>query len=171
MDLRIVKTKKAIQSTFIELRKTTPLEKIRVRDLCRIALINKSTFYNHYEDAFALSEELENELLNQCMNDFEYKDCLLTDPMRFLENVPVVLEKQEPYLSILFSGRLDVLYKKIQRQLRKSYSSPDMTAEEDVKLTFIIGGTMYAMQELMSEGKYTKKQITASTADIIKTMN
>lgn len=170
MDLRIVKTRIAIQSAFIELRKTTPLEKIRVRDLCRIALINKSTFYNHYEDAFALSEELENELLDQCMNDFEYKDCLLTAPMRFLENVPVILEKQEPYLSILFSGRQDVLYKKIQRKLRKSYSSLNMTAEEDVKLTFIIGGTMYAMQELMNEGKYTKKEITAYTAKVIESL-
>ena len=89
MDLRIVKTRKAIQSAFIELRKTTPLEKIRVRDLCRIALINKSTFYNHYADAFALSEEMENELLSQCMDDFEFKDCLLTDPMKFLENAGV----------------------------------------------------------------------------------
>ena len=168
MDLRIVKTRKAIQAAFIELRKTTPLEKIRVRDLCRIALINKSTFYNHYEDAFALSEELENELLDQCMNDFAYKDCLLTDPMRFLENVPVVLDKQEPYLSILFSGRQDVLYKKLQRQLRKSYSSPEMTAEEEIKLTFIIGGTMYTMLELLNEGKYTKKEITTYTAKVIK---
>ena len=170
MDLRIVKTRRAIQSAFIELRKTTPLEKIKVRDLCKIALINKSTFYNHYDDVFALSEEMENELLTRCMNDFEYKDCLLTDPMKFLKNVPVVLEKQEPVLSILFSGRTDVLYKKIQRQLRKSYSSPKMTAEEEVKLTFVIGGTMYAMQELSDEGNYTKEEISAYTAKVIESL-
>lgn len=72
MDLRIVKTKKAIREAFLQVRKTTPLEKMKVRDLCRIALINKSTFYNHYEDVFALSEEMENEILEQCMNGFEY---------------------------------------------------------------------------------------------------
>ena len=171
MDLRIVKTRKAIQSAFIELRQTTPLEKIRVRDLCRIALINKSTFYNHYDDAFALSEEMENELLNQCMDDFEFKDCLLTDPMKFLENVPVVLEKHEPLLSVLFSGREDVLYKKIQRQLRKNYNRSEMSAEEEVKLTFIIGGTIYAMLELTDEGKYSKQEITTYTAKVIESLD
>lgn len=170
MDLRIVKTKKAIQSAFLELRKTTPLEKIRVRDLCHIALINKSTFYNHYEDAFALSEEMENELLDKCMEDFEYKDCLLTEPKKFLENVPAVLEKQEPFLSVLFDGRQDVLYKKIQRQFRKRYTNPEMTAEEEVKLTFIIGGTIYSMQELMEDGKYTKQEITEYTAKVIESI-
>lgn len=170
MDLRIVKTRRAIQTAFLELRRTTPLEKIRVRDLCRIALINKSTFYNHYEDAFALSEEMENELLGKCMEDFAYKDCLLTDPKKFLENVPAVLEKQEPILSILFSGRMDVLFKKIQRQFRKYYTRQEMTAEEEVKLTFIIGGTIYAMQELMDEGKYTKQEITEYTAKVIESL-
>ena len=51
-DLRIVKTKRAIKDTFLEMRKTIPLEKIRVRDICANALINKSTFYCHYTDAF-----------------------------------------------------------------------------------------------------------------------
>ena len=168
MDLRIVKTKKAIREAFIELRKDTPLEKIRVRDLCRIALINKSTFYNHYDDVFTLSEEMENGILNQCMNDFEYKDCLFSDPMKFLSNVPMVLEKQEPLISVLFAGRQDVLFRKLQRQLRMNYSKPEMTVEEDVQSNFVIGGMMYAMQELLNEGKYTEKEITAYTVKIIE---
>lgn len=168
MDLRIVKTKKAIREAFLDLRKTTSLEKIRVRDLCRTALINKSTFYNHYDDVFDLSEELENEILEQCMNDFEYKDYLLIEPMKFLSNVPKVLEKQDALISVLFSGREDVLFRKIQKQLRINYTKSEMTAEEEVQLTFIIGGTMYAMQELMSEGKYTKKEITEYTAKVIE---
>lgn len=168
MDLRIVKTKKAIRDAFIELRRVTPLEKIKVRDLCRTALINKSTFYNHYDDVFALSEEIENGILEQCMNDFEYKDCLLNDPMRFLSNVPMVLEKQEPLISVLFAERQDVLFRKLQKQLRRYYSNPEMTVEEDVQLTFVIGGMMYAMQELMSEGKYTEKEVTAYTVKVIE---
>ena len=104
------------------------------------------------------------------MDNFEYKDCLLTDPTKFLENVPVVLEKQEPILSILFSELMDVLFKKIQRQFRKRYTNSEITAEKEVKLTFIIGGTIYAMQELIEEGKYSKKQITAYTAKIIESI-
>ena len=61
MDLRIEKTKKAIRNAFIELRTKKPLEKITVKELCALACINKSTFYSHYEDIYALSEAMEQE--------------------------------------------------------------------------------------------------------------
>ena len=56
MDLRIQKTEKAIKNAFLELRAGKPLEKITVKELCGLALINKSTFYSHYDDIYALSE-------------------------------------------------------------------------------------------------------------------
>ena len=46
-----------------------------------------------------------------------------------------------------------------------------MTVEEEVKLTFIIGGTIYAMQELMEDGKYTKHEITEYTAKVIESIS
>lgn len=168
MDLRIVKTKKNIRDAFLQMRKSTPLEKIKVRDLCRIALINKSTFYNHYEDVFALSAEIEDEVLTKCIEDFTYKDCLLSEPRKFLENVPQTLELQGNLISILFSGRNDVLYVKLRRKIRDYYSKPDMTPQEDVALTFLIGGMMYAMQELSGEKKYTKDEITGCIVKIIQ---
>ncbi len=61
MDLRIEKTERAIRNAFMELRARMPLEKIRVRELCAAACINKSTFYAHYTDIYALSETLEKE--------------------------------------------------------------------------------------------------------------
>ena len=33
----------------------SPLEKIKIKDLCALACINKSTFYAHHEDIYALS--------------------------------------------------------------------------------------------------------------------
>ena len=61
MDLRIKKTEQAVKNAFIELRAKKPLEKITVKELCSLALINKSTFYSHYEDIYALSEAMEQE--------------------------------------------------------------------------------------------------------------
>ena len=61
MDLRIQKTEQAIKNAFIELRSTKSLEKITVKELCELAMINKSTFYSHYEDIDALSETMEQE--------------------------------------------------------------------------------------------------------------
>ncbi len=41
MDLRIIKTKKAIINAFLALRAKRPLEKITVRELCEMAMVNK----------------------------------------------------------------------------------------------------------------------------------
>ena len=48
MDIRIEKTDRAIEKAFLELRAKTPLEKIKIKDLCALACVNKSTFYAHY---------------------------------------------------------------------------------------------------------------------------
>ena len=58
MDLRNQRTKKNIRNAFIELRSKKPLEKITVKELSELAFINKATFYRHYEDIYALSNEL-----------------------------------------------------------------------------------------------------------------
>ena len=58
MDLRVEKTKGSIVNAFLSLRARKPLEKITVKELCQLARINKSTFYTHYSDIFALSHAL-----------------------------------------------------------------------------------------------------------------
>jgi len=168
MDLRIVKTKKVIREAFLQLRRTTPLEKIKVREVCRAALINKSTFYNHYEDVFALSSEIEDEVLTDCIENFEYKDCLFSDPMLFLPNVSRALDSNREMIAILFSGRYDVLYVKLRRMLREYYLQPNSLVQDDVQLTFAVGGIMYAVQELTAEKKYGEEEITECTAKIIE---
>ena len=45
MDIRIARTDRAIEQAFMELREKNPLEKIKIKDLCAMACINKSTFY------------------------------------------------------------------------------------------------------------------------------
>lgn len=70
MDIRIEKTERAIKNAFLELRSRKPLGKITVKELCSLAAINKSTFYSHYEDIYALSDKMESE--NHCNCAQEY---------------------------------------------------------------------------------------------------
>ena len=57
-DLRIIKTKKVLFDTLLKLMKQKNFEKIKVSDICDEALINRSTFYAHYEDKYELLIEL-----------------------------------------------------------------------------------------------------------------
>ena len=67
VDIRIARTDRAIEQAFMELREKNPLEKIKIKDLCAMACINKSTFYAHYEDIYALANALENKLIESIL--------------------------------------------------------------------------------------------------------
>ena len=59
-----VRTKKMIRAAFVELLgEKKNMETITVGELAERADIAKSTFYNHYDDVYAVAEEFENELI------------------------------------------------------------------------------------------------------------
>ena len=51
-DLRVIKTKNALFETLTNLMKEKTFEEIKVSDICNKALINRSTFYAHYNDKY-----------------------------------------------------------------------------------------------------------------------
>lgn len=63
--VRWLETDKIIRSTALEMLKNTPLERLSVRALCEAAGINRSTFYLHYQDVFALFAAIEIEMYEQ----------------------------------------------------------------------------------------------------------
>lgn len=62
-DLRIIKTKKSLYEGLLIMMKDKPFDEIKVSDICEKALINRSTFYDHFSDKY--------ELLNSLINDLE----------------------------------------------------------------------------------------------------
>ena len=51
-------TLRVIQETFLELLHKQNVERISVGELCELAGINRSTFYRHYADVYALLDEI-----------------------------------------------------------------------------------------------------------------
>ncbi|MGF7047311.1 AcrR family transcriptional regulator [Paenibacillus sp. DS2015] len=76
VDLRIIKTRKAIKEAFLTLVQTKGYERITIQDIAEEAMINRNTFYLHYVDKPNLMENLcqeSIEKLNVCIN-LEMKD-------------------------------------------------------------------------------------------------
>ena len=63
-DRRIIRTRKFLRKALIELLKEKPIGKITPTELCKIADINRNTFYSHYSSPEDLLHSLENELLS-----------------------------------------------------------------------------------------------------------
>lgn len=47
-----------------------------MKEICKIAQINKSTFYAHYRDIYDLSDTLEKETVAEILNSIsQYEEC------------------------------------------------------------------------------------------------
>lgn len=68
-DLRIIKTRKNIEQSFICLLSEKPFEKITVQNIIEHALINRSTFYKHYNDKYAVAEQICEKITKQLSSD------------------------------------------------------------------------------------------------------
>lgn len=64
MDKRILKTKKKLTNTLLDLLKTKKIKDITVLELCKEANINRTTFYKYYKDIDDLVLTIEESLLS-----------------------------------------------------------------------------------------------------------
>lgn len=65
MDMRVVKTRRAIRNALIELAEEKDVEKITVKELCERAEISKPAFYSHYGNIYDVVDEIENEVVQK----------------------------------------------------------------------------------------------------------
>ncbi len=149
MDLRIERTKRSIINAFIELRAKKPLEKITVKELSELALINKATFYSHYNDIYDLSEQLEKEAVDIVLKNIPHPDSLITNPKQGSAELTFALMSQGKLFDTLFSdNRASILSTRIEQGLKNKiyalYPEYKNNLEMDVLLTILIQGGFHA---------------------------
>lgn len=143
MDLRIQKTLEGIEQEFLALRAKTPLNKIKVNEICTNAIINKSTFYRHYVDIFDLSGKIEDKTLDMVMKNFSAIDCLFTNPEDFISGLLAAIQKFNQRIQVLFGDRIDVFAYKVEARLKSHYLSSTYSPEDDIIMSFLIGGASH----------------------------
>lgn len=67
---RIRMTRKLIRGALIELLQEKTIDKISVKEICARADVNRSTFYDHYEDIYALLGDMEAEFISQIPQEY-----------------------------------------------------------------------------------------------------
>lgn len=72
-DLRVKRTRKMIMDAFIELSNKKEFKDITIKDITNEAMINRATFYYHFEDIYDLLEKVLSEvlLINLDMENFK----------------------------------------------------------------------------------------------------
>lgn len=153
MDLRVQRTKKCIENAFLELREKKPIEKITVKEIADCALINKATFYNHYESVYDLSDKLENAAIDEVINNISPSGWASGESTKKLA---VAMCSQNRLFKTLFSGsRYGVFACKLEERLKEHIytisPSYKKSLEKDVMLTVLIYGCFHAAAKYQGE--------------------
>lgn len=144
MDLRIQKTLREIHRAFLSLAAEKPMERITVKELCDRAMINKATFYSHYDNMDSLIEELEDEFVKNLTGDIEYADLFFTNPEQFIATLlhrfwempeGVILFSSSRYLSLI-----SMLLESLRRSIYKARPEIKSIPGIDMALTYIVMG-------------------------------
>ena len=87
-DIRIIKTKKALKSSFAKLIAEVPYHKISIIDICREADVHRATFYNYYnskEDLFSsIIEDTKDVFVSKFFEQNKYSMNSRSDVINFI---------------------------------------------------------------------------------------
>ena len=170
-DLRIVKTRKALYRAFEELMKSKSFEQIKVSDICNEALINRSTFYDHYTDKYDLLEEYINSLKEPFTEEITKEDSIEKNTKKYyIEIIKLLLnhieKKKDTYISIMINNRNsitnDILYDILNRAIINQINDEVISHKipNEIITRFYIGGvTNICFEWLMYGNKYSKEDI------------
>ena len=155
MDLRIIKTKHQICQAYLALRNQYAPEKIKVKDICERAKINKTTFYKHYVDALDLANEIEESCMEKLLCAFAEKKSLFESPKAYVQGLLGAVEKQAEELRTVYSDRMESFVAKLESRLIQYCIGNDHSAERRMAATFMISGMVSVLAKwlLCDEGK------------------
>ncbi|WP_426844852.1 TetR/AcrR family transcriptional regulator [Metabacillus sp. 84] len=68
-DLRIIRTRRSIRDAFIQLVREKGFEAMTIHDITAKAMINRGTFYLHYQDKYDLLERLTDEVFQDVIGN------------------------------------------------------------------------------------------------------
>ena len=108
-DLRIIKTKKVLFDALLQLMKEKTFEEIKVSDICNKALVNRSTFYAHFNDKYELLVAMLEETKLNLLNSLKKNDNNINTKQYFREMCELLLthieDKRNVYTEILVNNR------------------------------------------------------------------
>ena len=168
MDARIIRTRYRIREAFLSLRKKLMPENIKVADICQKAMINKTTFYKHYNDSNELSREIEDHYVDKLISEFSEKDRITESPRDFVEGFIKAVIKEAEGLRRVFRGKREILAMKFEKKLRELILKSGKDVEDGIVLIFALGGFVSVVNEyIFSEAQVDISELTTRLSGVI----
>ena len=171
-DLRIVKTKKILFNSLLNLMKIKNFEKIKISDICEESLVNRSTFYAHYDDKYELLIDLFEERKLSLLKVFEDNENKAFSKEYLMELLSILIdhieENKEIYSAILANNRngilidflIDAIEKDVSEKLKGNSEIMISNLPLDIIVKFYAGGLInIGIDCITRTKKYSKKEL------------
>lgn len=114
-DLRVIKTKRALHEALVELLRNRSLEQVTISELCRVANVNRGTFYLHYARVEDVFEEYFQEITADLAKSYEepYRHVKLLNPRELEPSTIRIFHHVQTYVDfyrIVFSKNVPLAY-------------------------------------------------------------
>lgn len=177
-DLRIIRTRKLLSNTLLDMMEEESIEKISVIDLCNRAMVNRATFYAHFEDKYHLLTFALEELKDELYAKFT-KEAKLTTPADTINSLMVMaidffFDKHNHIANIIRNNRNGKVVSTIEEsiahsikyQLSKYKDSYDIKLPLQVISCFLAGGMVStALLCIDNPGKYSQEEFLSYIAN------
>jgi AcrR family transcriptional regulator len=141
-DPRVLRTRKLIMDSFIELSAKKDFKDITVKDITAEAMINRATFYYHFEDIYDLLEKALSEVLLVQLNYDNYQDDELNEET-FVSIFIAVTNFQKSLANRCHSAYEDSIARIIREQLEIIFykmllKQNNTESDEALKITAVL---------------------------------
>ncbi len=102
-DLRVIKTKNNLYEGLLKMMRDKPFEEIKVSDICKVSLTNRSTFYDHFSDKYELLSSLIKDLENELILKLKSNVNIASSKDFYMEMIKLLFEHISENISIYSS--------------------------------------------------------------------
>ena len=179
-DLRIIKTKKSLYESLLDLMKEKPFEELKVSDICENALVNRSTFYSHFDDKYDLLDSLICDLKEGSSEELSKNTNISNSKEYYLEMIKLLLDhiedKKDVYAMVLINNKngvgMDMVYDALNEDITKRIEIEGHKLNRGIPSSiiakFYLGAVFNLGREwLISNNKYSKDEIISYLEDLL----
>ena len=183
-DKRVLKTKKNLKNTLMNMLEECSFEKITVKDICQKSHTSRITFYTHYHDKYELIDDLSEDMLSIAQDEYvrlqqvnnpkrdpilsycNFLECILNIYYNHFKFFSHTNPHENPYLNFYFYKYI-LKYLEIHTQKRSTLLKPKYGVKK------IAGFLCYGLWGFITEGlteKFSFEQIKSEAIEILKNL-
>lgn len=138
-DLRFQKTELLIKSTYFNLKKHGSTV-VKVKDLCDTAMINKTTFYAHYETIEYLHKAVCMDFVTAILAQNPYIDDIQGETRSFVYSILGAFVEKIATVEKLYGDDMHVLVNDVETVLMERFVQNSVNEDYVLSIRFCIGG-------------------------------